>query len=150
MVGDRVALGAVLGLIHGNVGTADDLARRHARSAGDRIADRDGHVELEAVDGEGLVESSARSPTPAPAAVSRTDSPDQRDGELVAADAGEHARPAAGPTGQPLGERLDQFVAAMVADRIVDRLEAVDVEIDDRELAGGAGGLIDAATRAAR
>jgi len=40
---------------------------------------------------------------------------------------------------EPLGEPADEFVAALVADRVVDRLEAVDVEIDDRRLAAPAG-----------
>ena len=70
----------------------------------------------------------------APAAVSRTDLAGQRNGELVAADTGEHRfrrkhRPQAGRQG------LHQLVAAVVADRVVHGLEAVDVEIDDRELA---------------
>ena len=148
VIGDRLALGAVLGVIHRDVGAADDLARRQAGADGDGVADRDGDVELEAVDGEGLVETvDDRRRRPGGGVAHRL--ADQSDRELVAADAGEDGvgrkyRVQAG------GQRLDQFVAAVVADRVVDRLEAVDVEIDDRELARLARRPGTRASRAAR
>jgi hypothetical protein len=57
--------------------------------------------------------------------------------ELVAADTGEEGV-AREDRGEAIGEDADQFVATAMADRVVDALEAVDVEIDDTDLAGAA------------
>ena len=102
--------------------------------AGDGIADRGGDVELEAADRERLVDrmgDGARRRSAAVAGAARRSARRRTRRRR----SGRARRPAGSDRGDARGERLDQFVAAVVADRIVDRLEAVDVEIDDRELA---------------
>ena len=137
VIGDRLAFGAVLRLVHGKVGAAHQLAGLDGAAGRDGIADGGGDVELEAGDREGLVErmgcrSRGRRGGGADIVV------DEGDSELVTADARERRRRRqdAAEAGR---QRPHQSVPALMADQIVDRLEAVDVEIDDRQRAAAAG-----------
>ena len=56
------------------------------------------------------------------------------DGEFVAAQAGDQARPV-DQRAQPLGDRAQQLIAAGVAERVVDLLELVEVQHQQRDLA---------------
>src|SRR2546426_7626748 len=54
--------------------------------------------------------------------------------ELIAADPGKSVC-LANPASHPFGDLLEQTVPRLVAQRVVDRLEAVDVEQEQRDLA---------------
>ena len=62
---------------------------------------------------------------------------DEQHGELVAA---EPRRRVGGPQGalEPRGHDPEQVVAGLVAERVVDRLEVVDVDVEDRDVARAA------------
>ena len=129
---DAEAVAALeLGAIERDIRLADELGPVHARLGRDRHADRHADERRAVEDVEGarhrLDDALAKGRDILLAADLRLD-----DGELVAAEP-RHAVGAAHQAGEPLRELADQVVAGRVAERVVDVLEAVEVEIEQRE-----------------
>ena len=135
---EAVAVAAVLlGVVHRRVRVADqvDDVVGVARAQGD--ADAAGDVELVLVQLERpaqLVEELARERADHRAVVGRRREVLDEQGKFVAGQAAQH-RVARQLLVHPLGEDLERTVARGMAEGVVDLLEAVEVEVDQRELA---------------
>ncbi len=138
---EAVAVAAVLlGVVHRRVRVADQVDDVVGVARAQRDADAAGDVELVLVELERpaeLVEELARERADHGAVVGRRREILDEQGKFVAGQAAEHGV-ARQLLVHPLGEDLERAVARGVAEGVVDLLEAVEVEVDQRELAPGA------------
>ena len=123
-----------LGLVHRDIGGAQQIAWSSAVGGGGRDADADADGHREAFDQERLTE---RVVEPLHRFVDPTVDVDDQDGELVTT---EPRRDRIGRQAvlQPVGERDQQRVAELVAQPVVDVLEPVEVHDEGGRPGGGA------------
>ena len=126
-----LALAGALGLVHRDVGIAQQAGRAHARRR-DGDADAGEHGDVVAGDRHRVAEAVEQSLGDVDRAVDAAAVLEQ-DRELVAAEAGGGVA-GAGGAADAIGDGLQQLVADGVAERVVDRLEVVEVDEqhDDR------------------
>ena len=142
---------ACLGLIHGGIGVLE-----HGRDIRTVIgvygdADAGRRVELEAVVGNRLVEHRGTRGRDLERNGSRLRLADQHD-EFIAAEAGDGHRVVRGLKGSEnprelAGDILQHGVADRMPEGVIDTLEAVEIQIDDRDLPAGPGRIGEQALR---
>ena len=127
-----------LGLVHRGVGVAQQRVRVGLAGRGEPAADADADVAALAADVERLAERGAQ-PSGGHRRLRLVLDAGAEDGELVAAEAGDHVV-VADRAAQPVRDLDQQPVAGLVAEAVVDDLEVVEVEEQHRDALPVAGG----------